>query len=75
MTDKNKKLLAKLSSKQRQAILIVLKCLATGDEVGLDIKPLKGHKHIFRARVGTYRILYSKRNSAFEFIGLSKRDD
>jgi mRNA-degrading endonuclease RelE of RelBE toxin-antitoxin system len=74
MTSKSEKLLAKLDSKQRQAILEVLKKLKVGDESNLDIKPLKGHKYLFRVRVGAYRILYMRHSSTFKFIGLSKRD-
>lgn len=75
MTSKSEKLLAKLNSKQRLAVLTVLNKLAVNDEAGLDIKPLKGHKNIFRARVGPHRILYMRSGSDFKFLGLSKRDD
>ncbi|HEX7632974.1 MAG TPA: hypothetical protein VF401_01465 [Candidatus Saccharimonadales bacterium] len=75
MTDKSAKLLAKLSDKQQQAILIVLGRLLMGNTHGLNIKPLRGHKDLFRARVGQYRIIYRQQNGAISFVGLNKRDD
>ena len=75
MTSKSAKLAAKLTSKQRQSVREVLSKLMVGDDSGLDIKPLKGHKNIFRVRVGSYRIIFRREDKQVEFIGLSKRDD
>jgi len=48
--------------------------LASGDEAGLDIKPLKGNKGVYRARVGNYRVIF-RRDVDFELIAVVKRDD
>lgn len=75
MTSRSDKLAARLTNKQRQAILKAISKLEAGDDTGLDIRPLKGYKNIYRARVGDYRILFSRDNKQFELIELSKRDD
>ena len=75
MTSKSEKLLAKLENKQRLAVLRVIAQLKAGDERGLDIKAMKGQPRLYRARVGRYRIFYSRAGGQFEFLGLSKRDD
>jgi mRNA-degrading endonuclease RelE of RelBE toxin-antitoxin system len=78
MTTKSEKLLARLSVKQRQIILDTLKKLKEADNnqlTGMNIKPLKGHKHIYRARAGQYRIFYFRQGKIFQFLGLSKRDN
>ena len=63
MADKIKKLLAKLSPKELQAVEQILKQLLSGDTDGLDIKQLKGTEHVFRARKGKLRIIYTKDKS------------
>lgn len=75
MTDKTTKLLVRLTARQRKLILLVIKRLVVGDERGLDIKPIKGHQYVYRARVGDYRIIYRREDSVFTLIAIAKRDD
>jgi mRNA-degrading endonuclease RelE of RelBE toxin-antitoxin system len=75
VTDRTQKLLAKLDAKNRKAILLVTKQLRAGNEKGLDIKPLKGHKNVYRVRVGNYRIVYSRQNGKYNQIDIVRRDD
>lgn len=58
--DKIEKALQKLSSKERKAVEELLSLLNIQDTTLLDIKKLKGHTDIFRARKGSLRIIYWK---------------
>lgn len=58
--DKIEKALQKLSSKERKAVEKLLSSLNVEDTTLLDIKKLKGHTDIFRARKGSLRIIYWK---------------
>lgn len=40
-----------------------------------DTKKLRGHKNLYRAKVGRYRILFKKRIGRNEIVGLKLRDD
>lgn len=73
--NKTEKLLARLAPKQRSLILAILKRLLAGDEYGLQVKPLKGHKDFYRCRVGNYRIIYNHDGQKFNLIAITKRDD
>ena len=56
--DKITKALAKLSSKEKQILKILLSKLNNGETEGLDIKKLKDHNDIFRAKKAKIRIIY-----------------
>lgn len=58
MTKEYEKLLAKIPKKDRVRIEKVLLCLQERDFSTLDRQKLKGYEHIFRIRVGNYRIIY-----------------
>jgi mRNA-degrading endonuclease RelE of RelBE toxin-antitoxin system len=75
MTDRSKKLLAKLPEKQRKRLEEAVAKLTAGDVESLDMKPLKGHQNLFRIRVGDYRIIIRKTGDSFTHIALYKRDD
>lgn len=63
MVDRIDKELKKLDVKRRQAFTILLTQIITGNLDGLDIVKLKGNKNIFRARKGSYRIIFDKRET------------
>jgi mRNA-degrading endonuclease RelE of RelBE toxin-antitoxin system len=75
VTDKTEKLLAKMTAEQREAIISTIERLVTGNERGLDIKALKGHQNLYRARVGNYRIIYGRVNGEYIQYAITKRDD
>ena len=58
MTKKYEKLLGKIPMKDRERILEALACLKRRDYEALDRQKLKGYEHIFRIRVGNFRIIY-----------------
>ena len=50
--DKAKKFLRKLSNARQDELDGILLKIERGDTQGLDVKKLKGHKNLFRVRVG-----------------------
>jgi len=76
MSDKIAKLLAKLPRKQLELFLEILTKINHGDLTGLDVKRLKGHKNLYRVRVGDYRIIFTLSEQGKRIILLiAKRDE
>jgi mRNA-degrading endonuclease RelE of RelBE toxin-antitoxin system len=75
MADKIKKLLAKLSAKERELIKLLLLRIKLDDTVGLDIKQLKGHSELFRVRKGNFRIVYRKTKNEFLIVRIDRRNE
>lgn len=42
----------------RERLVNVLRAISSGTMHGLDVKPLRGQKHLFRCRVGKVWILF-----------------
>lgn len=59
MTDRMDKILNRLSAKERTAILLIIKQILAGRFSHLDLKKLRGAKHIYRIRKGDFRIIFS----------------
>ena len=75
MADKIKKLLAKLTPKERELVKLLILRLSLEDLAGLDIKMLKGHSNLFRVRKGRIRIVYRKSNKEFRIIRIDRRNE
>lgn len=75
MADKIKKLLAKLSSKERELVKLLILRVKLDDTLGLDIKQLKGHSDLFRVRKGRIRILYRKAKTDMLIIRIDRRNE
>lgn len=75
MADKIKKLLAKLSPKEREIIKLLIMRIKLDDVEGLDIKQLKGHADLFRARKERLRIVYRKTPSEFLIVRIDRRNE
>jgi len=74
--DKINKTLLRIPAKQRRAILAATKQIRAGNLENLDIKKLKGSENLFRARVGSYRIILQtqpRKNPIV--IDISKRNE
>lgn len=54
------KFLGKLEKKMRIKLIESVEMIESGEINGLDIKPLKGYKNVFRCRVGKIRIIFEK---------------
>jgi len=72
--DKIEKLLRKISKKQREFLLGVIKKLLSGKNEGLDIKKLKD-TDFYRLRSGRFRIIYHKENKEIIIDAIKLRDE
>lgn len=75
MADKIKKILAKLNSKERELVKLLLLRIKLDDTDGLDIKQLKGHNELFRVRKGRIRIVYRKNENEFLVVRIDRRNE
>ncbi|HUD06142.1 MAG TPA: type II toxin-antitoxin system RelE/ParE family toxin [Candidatus Saccharimonadales bacterium] len=76
MADKIAKLLAKLAKKDLLRLELVINKVATSNYSELDVKVLKGHKDIYRVRVGTYRVIFRVlAKGETEIISIAKRNE
>lgn len=75
MADKIKKLLAKLSPKEREIIKLLIMRIKLDDTKGLDIKQLKGHTDLFRVRKRGLRIVYRKTATVFLIVRIDRRNE
>lgn len=75
MADKIKKLLAKLSSKEREIVKLLILRVKLNDIEGLDIKQLKGHSDLFRVRKGRLRIVYRKSVKKFIILRIDRKNE
>lgn len=65
----------KLSVKDRQGIRQVFEKLVVRDFTNLDRKRLKGYEHIYRVRIGNYRLVYFDDGEEIILKYLKKRDE
>jgi len=56
--DQIAKILRKAKTADREKLLLVLRALRARDFSNLKRKKLKGYEHIYRVRVGNYRVIY-----------------
>ena len=75
MADKIKKLLAKLTSKERELVSLLILRVKLDDTQGLDIKQLSGHTDLFRVRKGRLRIVYRKNSRDFLIVRIDRRNE
>ena len=76
MVYKTVKFFKKLSKKEAKRVLKVLNSARKGNLEGFDVKKLKGHKNLFRVRVGSIRIIFEKISSnEYRLVYLGRRGD
>ena len=74
--DRVTKALQKLSRKEREAFKIILEHIVARNLAGFDIKKLKGHEHIYRARKGNLRVIYRVApNNTTMILAIERRSD
>jgi len=73
--DWNKKFLKKLSNDEREHILIALRNIDIQETHHMDVKKLSGHQDVFRARVGSIRIIFISNRNETRVIDISRRSD
>jgi mRNA-degrading endonuclease RelE of RelBE toxin-antitoxin system len=72
MSDKIKKILAKLSPKERETIQLLILRIKLNDTVDLDIKHLKDHNNLFRVKKGSIRIVYERNKTNIKVIRIDR---
>ncbi len=75
MVDKIRKVLKKLTKKEREAVRDILEKINKNNFKGLDLKKLKGRDDIFRVRKGKIRIIFRKVNKSIFVLSIEKRSD
>lgn len=65
----------KLSAREAAKIADVIELLVAGKTSGLDIKQLKGHRDIFRVRVGKHRIIYKQEFGELVVLHIAGRNE
>jgi mRNA interferase RelE/StbE len=76
MTDKIIKALSKMPHRVLVNVKQTLEQIKDHDLEGLDVKSLKGHKDIFRVRVGSYRIIFRyQKDKSIEIVSIAKRNE
>ncbi len=73
--DQIQKQWSKLSEKDRKKIREALKKIKKRDFENLNRKKLKGYDHIFRVRVGNYRLIYFDDGEEILLKYLKKRNE
>jgi len=73
--DQIRKMLRRVSPKDRQRIKAVIGKLRIGDETGLDIAPLRGYRDAFRVRVGGYRLILRREGRTYRPVALLRRNE
>lgn len=70
-----KKQLRKIPQGSRDLVLAALLLLQARDFTKLDRLRLKGYQHIFRIRVGNYRIIYHDDGEQMTLKAITRRDE
>ncbi len=73
--DPRAKLIAKMSTGDRERVLEATDLILSGNLHGLDVKKLRGSENIFRVRVGSYRIKYEVTPKGNVIIDVTRRTD
>ena len=74
--DKIDKALLKLSDKQRHKLMGAFSLVVNGQLDGLNITKLKGHKDLYRLRIGNTRLIYRKTDQQqLVVVYVGKRDE
>ncbi len=71
--DKIKKVIKKLTEKEKKVTKNIFKKIEKGIFNNLDIKKLKGYSDIFRVRKGGIRIIFRKTNKGIFIISIERR--
>ena len=73
--DQLRKMLARLTKRERDAVLDALRLLDAGNIEQLDIISLKGKKGKYRVRIGSLRLLVVKEGKSFRARYLFRRNE
>lgn len=68
-----KKILSGFNEKERESIEFLIEKIISLNWRSLDIKKLKGHQNIFRARLGKIRIIFTNDKKEISIIAIERR--
>ena len=68
-----KKLLSRFDKEEREIIEFLIEKIISLNWRNLDIKKLRGHQNIFRARKGKIRIIFAKDKKEIFIITIERR--
>ena len=72
--DKISKTIKKIDSKDALRIADTIEQVVKGKLNNLNIKKLKGHKDVFRVRVGNYRVIYKQKSNNIAILHIAHRN-
>jgi len=72
--DQIEKFLRKRTEKEHSILMAAINLIARNEWGGLDVKKLKGFKHLFRIRVGNFRIIVEKGKKGNYIVKIDERD-
>lgn len=75
MADKIKKILAKLTVKEREIVKLLILRIKLDDTEGLNISQLKGHADLFRVKKGRIRVVYRKKAAKTLIVRIDRRNE
>ena len=75
MSDKIRKFLAKLPTRELVRVETAIKAITSGNLGTLNVKPIKGKQGYCRVRIGRVRIIYRKLNNHNEVVHVNNRDN
>ena len=73
--NKYQKLLKKVSPEDRKHITEAVKLIVLGNLSSLHIKKLSGVKNLYRARIGSFRVIFRAHKNYHEILDITRRDD
>ena len=73
--DKIEKFFHKLSKKEQEAMLLLLQQISSDYTKIPGLLKLQGHNHLYRVRMGNYRIIFKIIGNKKEIIRISKRNE
>lgn len=73
--DKIQKALNKLTSREKNAVKLILEKIQNLDFSGLNVKKLKGRDNIFRVRKGSLRIIYRLDKKKIFILAIERRSE
>lgn len=73
--DKNQKFVKKLSGSEQEKIILAIEKILAGQTDNIDVKKLVGHQDLFRARIGSVRIIFVSNRHENTILEISRRSD
>lgn len=73
--DKIRKFLYRLTAKERMIVEHCLRDIIAGRFEKLDVQKLRGYRDIFRVRVGSVRIIFTKHDGECRILEIGRRSD